>query len=76
MSSYREFVFPRLSHVSLEHRPAQLRARQSGTRLQFIGQMVGFFSGRSVEMRMERLAVVTPVEEAIRKIIIGRSLQI
>lgn len=50
--SYREFVFSRLSYVSLEHRPAQLRARQSGTRLQFIGQMVGFFPGRSAEMRI------------------------
>lgn len=74
LSSYREFVFPWLICVSLEHRPAQPRARQSETTLQFVRQMVFCFL-LEVEMRTGRLTVVTPVEGAMRHCI-GRSLQI
>lgn len=53
--------------MSLEHRPAQPRSRQSKTTVQFIIQMA-FCYLPEVEMRTGRLAVVTPVEGAMRNI--------
>lgn len=67
LSSSREFVFPRLICVSLEHRPAQPRARQSETTLQFVRQMA-FCYLLEVEMTTGRLAVMTPVKGAMRNI--------